>query len=67
MKDASPATENRRAAHPGAVPLGLGPLLAPAAWIAQTNVAQTIAAQGCYAHERMGASAVPFAGAAAER
>jgi hypothetical protein len=39
-------------ARPGAPALVIGLLLAPAAWMVQTNVAQTIAAWGCFPHER---------------
>jgi hypothetical protein len=39
-------------ARPGAFALAIGLLLAPAAWMVQTNLAQTIAAWGCFPHER---------------
>ncbi|SAK85727.1 hypothetical protein AWB75_05732 [Caballeronia catudaia] len=39
-------------ARPGAIALAIGLLLAPAAWMVQTNLVQTIAAWGCFPHER---------------
>jgi hypothetical protein len=52
MNDARSIRENKHAARPGAVSLWLGLLLAPAAWFVQTNLAQTLAAWGCFPHER---------------
>ncbi|SAK64981.1 hypothetical protein [Caballeronia ptereochthonis] len=61
MNDASPVDVNRHPARPGGVALALGLLLAPAAWMAQTTLAQTLAAWGCFPHERpVNAPALPW-------
>ena len=61
MNDASPVDVNRHPARPGGLALTLGLLLAPAAWMAQTNLAQTIAAWGCFPHEHpVNAPAMPW-------
>jgi hypothetical protein len=52
MNDASTHHGNRHAVRPGGLALAAGLLLAPAAWIAQTNLAQLISAWGCFPHER---------------
>ena len=52
MNDASSIPEKRHEARPGGVSLTLGLVLAPAAWFLQTNLSQTIAAWGCFPHER---------------
>jgi hypothetical protein len=48
----SPSPDHKHAARPGGWPLALGLLLAPGAWFVQTNLAQTIAAWGCFPHDR---------------
>jgi hypothetical protein len=61
MNDASPIDEKRHPARPGAIALVSGLLLAPAAWMAQTTLGQTLAAWGCFPHERpVNAPAMPW-------
>jgi hypothetical protein len=61
MNDASSIDEHRHPARPGGIALVLGLLLAPAAWIAQTTLAQMLAAWGCFPHERpVNAPAMPW-------
>ncbi|WP_250520160.1 MULTISPECIES: hypothetical protein [unclassified Caballeronia] len=61
MNDASPIDEKRHPVRPGGMALAIGLLLAPAAWMTQTTLAQTIAAWGCFPHERpVNASAMPW-------
>ncbi|SAK65960.1 hypothetical protein AWB76_03740 [Caballeronia temeraria] len=61
MNDASPIDEKRHPAQPRGMALLIGLLLAPAAWMTQTTLAQTIAAWGCFPHERpMNAPAMPW-------
>jgi hypothetical protein len=43
---------NKHHARPGGWALSAGLLLAPVAWLAQTNLAQMISAWGCFPHER---------------
>ncbi|KXU93944.1 hypothetical protein CR51_28105 [Caballeronia megalochromosomata] len=52
MDDASAILDDKRGARPGGMSLTLGLLLAPGAWIVQTNLAQTIAAWGCFPRDR---------------
>ncbi|WP_250517411.1 hypothetical protein [Caballeronia sp. INDeC2] len=52
MNDASSVDTNRHPARPGGIALVIGLLLAPAAWMAQTTLAQMLAAWGCFPHER---------------
>lgn len=61
MKDASPIDDTHSGQRPGGIALVLGLLLAPTAWFAQTNLAQTLAAWGCFPHERpVNAPALPW-------
>jgi hypothetical protein len=61
MNDPSSVIKQRHEARPSGVSLTLGLLLAPAAWFVQTNLAQTIAAWGCFPHERpVNAPAIPW-------
>jgi hypothetical protein len=61
MNDASPANDKRHPARPGGWSLVTGLLLAPAAWMTQTTLGQTIAAWGCFPHEHpVNAPAMPW-------
>jgi hypothetical protein len=61
MNDASTAEIGPHPARPGGIALVLGLLLAPFAWMAQTTLAQTLAAWGCFPHQRpVNAPALPW-------
>jgi hypothetical protein len=51
MNDAAHIDRNRHPARPGGISLAVGLLLAPAAWMVQTNLVQTIAAWSCFPHQ----------------
>jgi hypothetical protein len=61
MNDTSSAPEKQHPARPGGWSLVIGLLLAPAAWMTQTTLGQTIAAWGCFPHEHpVNAPAMPW-------
>ncbi|SAK58350.1 hypothetical protein AWB77_01863 [Caballeronia fortuita] len=61
MNDASRIDGRQHPARPGGMALVAGLLLAPLAWMMQTTFAQTIAAWGCFPHERpVRAPAMPW-------